>query len=152
MYDARDLTTHGVIVGMTGSGKTGLSIALLEEAAIDGIPAVILDPKGDLTNLLLQFPDQDPRDFARWLNADDARARGLSVDDYAKQLAGRWRQGLAASGQRPDRAREVTLHTDFRLYTPGSEAGLGLSILRTFAAPKGDLPLEDLTQKIGATA
>src|SRR5215217_564868 len=50
-YDARNLTTHGVIVGMTGSGKTGLSISLLEEAAIDGIPAVIIDPKGDLTNL-----------------------------------------------------------------------------------------------------
>ena len=85
-----NLTTHGVIVGMTGSGKTGLSIALLEEAAIDGIPAVIIDPKGDLTNLLLQFPDLKPRDFAEWLNPDDARARGLSVDDYAKQLSERW--------------------------------------------------------------
>ena len=152
MYDARNLTTHGVIVGMTGSGKTGLSIALLEEAAIDGIPAVIIDPKGDLTNLLLQFPDLDPREFAKWLNADDARARNLSVDDYAKQLSERWKKGLIESGQQPERVREVSLHTDFRLYTPGSESGLPLSILRTFSAPKGKLSLEDLTQKVSATA
>ena len=145
MYDARNLTTHGVIVGMTGSGKTGLSIALLEEAAIDGIPAVIIDPKGDLTNLLLQFPNLEPRYFAEWLNADDARARNLSVDDYAKQLSERWKKGLIDSGQQPERVREVSQHTDFRIYTPGSEAGLGLSILRTFAAPKVKLSLEDLT-------
>ena len=152
MYDARNLTTHGVVVGMTGSGKTGLGIALLEEAAIDGIPAVIIDPKGDLTNLLLQFPDLAPADFAKWLNADDARARNLSVDDYAKQLSERWKKGLIDSGQQPERVREVSQHTDFRLYTPGSEAGLGLSILRTFAAPKAKLSLEDLTQKVSATA
>jgi hypothetical protein len=152
MYDARNLTTHGVVVGMTGSGKTGLGIALLEEAAIDGVPAVIIDPKGDLTNLLLQFPDLAPGDFAKWLNADDARARNLSVDDYAKQLSERWKKGLIESGQQPERVREVSQHTDFRLYTPGSEAGLGLSILRTFAAPKVKLSLEDLTQKVSATA
>src|SRR6202035_3364712 len=85
MYDARNLTTHGVIVGMTGSGKTGLSIALLEEAAIDGIPAVIIDPKGDLTNLLLQFPDLSPKSFAAWLNPDDARQKNLTVEAYAQQ-------------------------------------------------------------------
>src|SRR3954451_7753025 len=93
-YDARNLTTHGVIVGMTGSGKTGLSIALLEEAAIDAIPAVIIDPKGDLTNLLLQFPDMRPEDFAAWVNPEDARQKQLSVDQYAQELADRWRQGL----------------------------------------------------------
>jgi hypothetical protein len=152
MYEARNLTTHGVIVGMTGSGKTGLSIALLEEAAIDGIPAVIIDPKGDLTNLLLQFPDYEPRRFAEWLHADDARAKNLTVDAYAQQLSERWKQGVAETGQKLDRVRELTQHTDIRLYTPGSEAGLPLSILRTFAAPKTKMPLEDLTQKINATA
>ena len=152
MYDARNLTTHGVIVGMTGSGKTGLSIALLEEAAIDGIPAVIIDPKGDLTNLLLQFPDLSPQKFAEWLNPDDARQKNLSVDEYARQLSERWRKGLIDSNQAPDRRRELSNVTDFRIYTPGSEAGLQLSILRTFAAPKGRLPLEDLNQKINATA
>ncbi len=152
MYDARNLTTHGVIVGMTGSGKTGLSIALLEEAAIDGIPAIIIDPKGDLTNLLLQFPDLDPRDFAAWLNPDDARQKNLTVEQYSEQLAQRWRQGLLESKQQPERVRELSKDTDFRIYTPGSEAGLALSVLRTFSAPKGELLAEDLTQKINATA
>src|SRR4051794_10410638 len=151
MYDARNLTTHGVIVGMTGSGKTGLAIALLEEAAIDGVPAVIIDPKGDLTNLLLQFPDLSPNRFAEWLNPEDARLKNLTVDAYAKQLSERWRQGLLDSKQEPDRARELSQHTDFRIYTPGSTSGLSLSILRTFAAPKGNLQMEDLNQKISAT-
>lgn len=152
MFEARNLVTHGVIVGMTGSGKTGLSIGILEEAAIDGIPAVIIDLKGDLTNLLLQFDGLDPEQFARWTNADDARARNLSVEEYARQTAERWRKGLADSGQPVERVRQPAAHTDFVIYTPGSETGLPLSILRTFAAPKTKLPLEDLTQKINATA
>jgi hypothetical protein len=152
MYDARNLTTHGVVVGMTGSGKTGLSIALLEEAAIDGIPAVIIDPKGDLTNLLLQFHDLAPADFAAWVNPDDARQKNLTVAEYGKQLSERWRQGLIETGQKPERVRELSAVTDFRIYTPGSSSGLPLSILRTFAAPKGKMALEDLNQKINATA
>ncbi|MFL5341471.1 MAG: helicase HerA-like domain-containing protein, partial [Gemmataceae bacterium] len=101
MYDARDLLTHGVVVGMTGSGKTGLCINLLEEAAIDGIPCIIIDVKGDLTNLLLQFPELTPADFKKWLNPEDARLKKLSLDEYATQLADRWKQGL-----------EETLQTD----------------------------------------
>jgi hypothetical protein len=151
-YPSRHLTTHGVVVGMTGSGKTGLSIGILEEAAIDAIPAVIIDPKGDLTNLLLQFPDLDPREFARWLNPDEARRKGVKVADYARALSERWRKGLAESRQTPERIKYVKQAVDYRIYTPGSEAGLPLSILRTFAAPKARLPLEDLTQKINATA
>jgi hypothetical protein len=151
-YDARHLTTHGVIVGMTGSGKTGLSISILEEAAIDAIPAIIIDPKGDLTNLLLQFPDLEPREFARWLNPEDARQKQLSVEAYAAQLSERWRKGLTDSEQTPERIKYLKQATDYRIYTPGSEAGLSLSILRTFAAPRVKLPLEDLTAKINATA
>jgi hypothetical protein len=131
------------------SGRT--FFALLEEAAIDGVPAVIIDPKGDLTNLLLQFPDLSPRQFAAWLNPEDARLKNLTVDAYAQQLSERWRQGLIDSKQAPDRARELSQHTDFRIYTPGSTSGLPLSILRTFAAPKANLPMEDLNQKISAT-
>ena len=151
MYDARDLCTHGVVVGMTGSGKTGLCISLLEEAALDGIPSVIIDPKGDLTNLLLQFPNLDPKDFQPWLNAEDARTKGLSLEEYARQTADKWREGLAQWGQTPERVARLRDSSEWRVYTPGSEAGLPLSILRTFAAPKGPVSREARNQKIDAT-
>src|SRR5207248_1391545 len=140
MYDARDLTTHGVVVGMTGSGKTGLGISILEEAAIDGIPCIIIDPKGDLTNLLLQFPGLEPKDFEPWLNPEDARQKKMSGLEYAADLSKRWRQGLADSYQKPERVALCRGSSDWVIYTPGSEAGLPLSILGSFAAPKGDLP------------
>ncbi|MFL5241374.1 MAG: helicase HerA domain-containing protein [Gemmataceae bacterium] len=151
LYDAADLTTHGVVVGMTGSGKTGLCINLLEEAAIDGIPCILIDPKGDLTNLLLQFPELDPQDFLKWLNPEDARQRGVSLEEYAKQLAEQWRKGLEEWGQKPERIKRLKEAGDFRIYTPGSEAGLPLSILQTFTAPKGAVTREALNQKIDAT-
>jgi hypothetical protein len=151
LYDARDLTTHGVVVGMTGSGKTGLCIDLLEEAALAGIPCILIDPKGDLTNLLLQFPDLDPKDFAQWLNPEDARQKGVPLGDYAQQLAEQYRKGLEEWGQPPERVRELKEAADYRVYTPGSEAGLPLSILQTFTAPKGATTREALNQKIDAT-
>jgi hypothetical protein len=135
MYDARDLTTHGVCVGMTGSGKTGLCIDLLEEAAIDNVPAIIVDPKGDITNLLLTFPELRPQDFEPWVNIDDARRKDMSVPDYARKTADNWRQGLADWGQGPDRIRMLKESTEFRIYTPGSDAGLPVSILASLRAP-----------------
>jgi hypothetical protein len=135
LYDARDLVTHAVCIGMTGSGKTGLCLALLEEALLDGIPALIIDPKGDLANLLLTFPDLAPADFAPWVNAEDARRAGQDVDAYAAQQAQFWARGLAEWGQDGDRIRRLRAAADFAVYTPGSEAGLPLSILRSFAAP-----------------
>ncbi len=136
MYDARDLTTHAVCVGMTGSGKTGLCIDLLEEAAIDRVPALIIDPKGDITNLLLTFPDLAPADFRPWINVDDARRRGLSEDDFAAQQAQRWREGLAEWGQDGERIRMLKESAEFAIYTPGSDAGLPVSILHSFDAPQ----------------
>src|SRR5215212_422365 len=96
MYDAKDLVTHAVCVGMTGSGKTGLCIGLLEEAAIDGIPAIVIDPKGDLANLLLTFPDLKPADFLPWINPDDARKKGLTPEQFAEAQAKSWASGLAS--------------------------------------------------------
>ena len=151
MYDPRDLTTHGVVVGMTGSGKTGLCINLLEEAALDGIPCILIDPKGDLTNLLLQFPDLAPEDFVRWLNPEDARQKGLPLEEYARQLVETWRKGLADWGRSPDDIKRLRESSEWRIYTPGSEAGLPLSILQTFAAPKATVTREALNQKIDAT-
>lgn len=154
MYDAKDLTTHGVVVGMTGSGKTGLCITLLEEAAIDGIPSIIIDPKGDLTNLLLQFPDLDAKNFQEWINPGEAKQKKLSPEDYAAQLAERWRKGLEESHQLNPLNRIQLLRdsSEWHIYTPGSEAGLPLSVLKTFAAPEGNILREQLNQRIDATA
>ncbi len=138
MYDARDLTTHAVCVGMTGSGKTGLCIDLLEEAAIDSVPAILIDPKGDLTNMLLTFPELRPDDFEPWVNVDDARRKGMSVGEYAEYIADTWRKGLADWGQGPERIRMLKESADFRIYTPGSDAGLPVSILSSLAAPALD--------------
>ncbi|MBM3173902.1 MAG: ATP-binding protein, partial [Chloroflexi bacterium] len=135
LYDSKDLVTHGVCVGMTGSGKTGLCIALLEEAAMDSIPAIIIDPKGDLPNLLLTFPQLQPQDFLPWVNEDDARKKSLSTDEYARQQAELWRNGLASWGQDGERIAQLRQTADFVIYTPGSNAGLPVSILKSFAAP-----------------
>jgi len=135
MYDARDLTTHAVCVGMTGSGKTGLCIDLLEEAAIDNVPAIIIDPKGDITNLLLTFPDLRPEDFEPWVNVDDARRKDMSVSEYARSIADTWRKGLADWEQGPERIHMLKESADFCIYTPGSDAGLPISILASLKAP-----------------
>ncbi len=135
-YDARDLVTHAIVVGMTGSGKTGLCITMLEEAILDNIPAIIIDPKGDITNLLLTFPDFKPEDFQPWVNIDDARRAGLDVPTYAADVASRWRDGLQSWGIVPDRIRWLKSIARYSIYTPGSDAGLPVSILASLAAPR----------------
>ena len=141
-YDSRDLTTHAVCVGMTGSGKTGLCIGLLEEAAIDKVPAIIIDPKGDMTNLLLQFENLDPADFKKWINADDAGRKGMSVDEYAKAIAEKWKNGLASWGQEVSRIQDLKNSVDYTIYTPGSDSGVPINIMGSFAAPKVDFDTE----------
>lgn len=135
LYDSKDLVTHAVCVGMTGSGKTGLCLALLEEAAIDGIPAIVIDPKGDLPNLLLTFPELRGEDFLPWINEEEARKKGLAPEEYAKQQADVWKKGLAEWGQSGDRIQRLRDAAEFVIYTPGSSAGLPVSILKSFAAP-----------------
>ena len=134
-YDARDLTTHAVCLGMTGSGKTGLGVILLEEAALDGVPSLVIDPKGDMTNLLLTFPDLLPEDFRPWVNPDDARRKDLDLDSYAARMADMWRTGLEGTGQGPDRIRRLKESAEFAVFTPGSSAGRQVSILDTLRAP-----------------
>ena len=143
LYPANDLLTHGVIVGMTGSGKTGLAIALLEEAAIDGIPAIVIDPKGDLANLLLAFPELDEASFAAWApdgksGADEARA---------------WREGLAAWEQDTSRVARLCASRDVTVYTPGSDAGVPIAMLGGLSAPSPALreDAEAFAARIGAT-
>jgi DNA helicase HerA-like ATPase len=143
LYDSSDLTTHAVCVGMTGSGKTGLCLALLEEAAIDGIPAICIDPKGDIGNLLLTFPNLAPQDFASWVDAGEAARRGLSIEQYAARVAEQWRAGLAEWDQEPARIARFRDAVDIGIYTPGADTGLPLSVLRSLAPPADALQGDD---------
>ncbi len=135
-YDSRDLTTHAVVVGMTGSGKTGLCVTMLEEAILDNIPAIIIDPKGDITNLLLTFPELRSQDFQPWVNEDDARRAGLDTPSYAADIAQRWRDGLASWGIVPERVKWLQLAAKMSIFTPGSDAGLPISILASLRYPR----------------
>jgi Bacterial protein of unknown function (DUF853) len=139
LYEASELVTHGVIAGMTGSGKTGLGIALIEECAIDGVPVIAIDPKGDLGNLLLSFPKLAPEDFLPWIDRDEARRAGQTPEAFAAAEAARWSQGLADWGQDGRRIDKLRDAAEFAIYTPGSAAGRPLSIVRSFAAPDPEI-------------
>ncbi|MEI7988370.1 MAG: ATP-binding protein [Chloroflexota bacterium] len=139
LYDSRDLVTHAVVMGMTGSGKTGLCINMIEEAAIDGVPSILIDPKGDLSNLLLTFPALRGEDFLPWVNPDDANRKGLSVEDFAKQQASMWQKGLADWGEDGLRIQRLRDAAEVVIFTPGSNAGIPVSILKSFAVPAPEI-------------
>ncbi len=153
LYDPDDLTTHAVVVGMTGSGKTGLCIDLLEEAALNNLPALMVDPKGDITNALLHFPNLLPQDFQPWVNANEARREGKTLDQAAAEAAALWKNGLADWGISAERIRMLDEAAHFAIYTPGSDAGIPVSILASLKAP--EIPWESnrelLLEKISGT-
>ena len=154
LYDSKDLVTHAVCVGMTGSGKTGLCIGLLEEAAIDNIPAIIIDPKGDMANLLLTFPELKGKDFLPWVNPDDAKKKDLTPEAFADKEASKWKAGIESWEQDGERIARLREAADFLVYTPGSTAGLPVSILQSFSVPSPKI-LEDtelLAERVGTTA
>jgi hypothetical protein len=152
-YDPDDLTTHAVVVGMTGSGKTGLCVDVMEEAALNGLPALMIDPKGDITNLLLHFPDLAPQDFQPWVDADQARREDKTVEEVAESTADLWRNGLAKWDIQGDRLQVLQDSVQFTIFTPGSDAGVPVSILASLEAPP--IPWDDneelLREKIAAT-
>ena len=153
LYDSKDLVTHAVCVGMTGSGKTGLCISLIEEAAIDGVPAILIDPKGDLGNLLLTFPELKGSDFLPWINQDDARNKDLTPEAYADKQAALWTKGLGEWGQSGARIQRLKDSVEMLIFTPGSNAGLPVSILNSFYVPSKEI-LEDndlLRERISTT-
>jgi hypothetical protein len=147
LFDSRNLTTHAVCVGMTGSGKTGLCIGLLEEAAIDGVPVLAIDPKGDIANLALQFPELRGEDFLPWIDAGEAQRKGQSPAEFAQATAEKWKQGLAEWQQDGERIRRLQAAAEVAIYTPGSNAGRGLSVLRSFAAPDASLRADATAMK-----
>jgi len=151
LYDSRDLVTHALCVGMTGSGKTGLGIAVIEEAAIDGVPVIVIDPKGDLTNLLLTFPALRPEDFAPWVNEDDARRAGQSPSAFAAAEAARWAKGLADWGEDGARIQRLKDAAEFTIYTPGSTAGVPVSVLSSLAMPAGIDDAELMAERVQTT-
>jgi hypothetical protein len=138
---------------MTGSGKTGLCIVLLEEAALQGIPAIIIDPKGDLTNLLLHFPDLAPQDFQAWIDSDLARRAGKTLEQVATDAATSWREGLREWGVPQERVLALKNAAQFTIFTPGSDAGVAVSVLSSLAAP--EIPWNEnrevLREKIAST-
>ncbi|MBN2045903.1 MAG: DUF87 domain-containing protein [Anaerolineales bacterium] len=153
LYDPSDLTTHGVVVGMTGSGKTGLCIDLLEEAALNRYPALMIDPKGDITNALLHFPNLLPEDFKPWINADEARREGKSMDQAAEETANLWRTGLGKWGIDGQRIAQLNKNVQFTIFTPGSNAGVPVSILSSLKAPGLEMgaDAEIIREKISGT-
>lgn len=148
LYPSKDLTTHGVIVGMTGSGKTGLSIDLIEEALIDGVPVIAIDPKGDLGNLLLTFPGLSTAEFQPWVDSAEAGRKGLTVEQAALETAATWQKGLASSGIAPERIAQLKAGADFVVFTPGSTAGIPVSVLQSFRRPVADLGDEEMQEKV----
>ncbi len=154
MYDSKDLVTHGVVLGMTGSGKTGLCLAILEEAALDKVPAIIIDPKGDIANLLLTFPNLSGAEFRPWVNEEDAAKKGQTPDDYAAAQAEMWKKGLAEWGQSGERIQKLRDTVDVNVFTPGSNAGIPVSILASLAAPPFEVvdDAELFSERIESTA
>ena len=152
-YNADDLLTHAVVTGMTGSGKTGLCITLLEEAALAGIPAIIIDPKGDLTNLLLHFPDLAPQDFQPWIDPDVARRASKTIDQLAVDASTSWREGLREWNITPEQILALKNAVQYAIYTPGSDAGLPVSVLSSLTAPAlaWKENRESLREKISST-
>ncbi len=135
----KNLTTHAAIIGMTGSGKTGLGIGIIEEAVLDKIPSLIIDPKGDMGNLLLTFPEFRASDFQPWIDAHEAEKKGLDIPSYAEQTAQMWKKGIESQGQDKERVQRLKEGADYTIYTPGSSAGVQLSVLSSFDAPSPEV-------------
>jgi hypothetical protein len=154
LYDSRDLLTHAVCIGMTGSGKTGLCLDLIEEAAIDSIPVIAIDPKGDIGNIMLTFPALDAASFQPWVDTDEARREALSPEQFAAKQADKWKTGLAQWDQPAQRIQRLKDAAEFAIYTPGASYGIPVSVVRSFAAPPPEVANDgdSLRERVASTA
>ncbi|MFT5727997.1 MAG: hypothetical protein ACI8PB_002148 [Desulforhopalus sp.] len=154
LYKNKNLTTHGVIIGMTGSGKTGLGVGLIEEAIMDNVPSIVIDPKGDMGNLLLTFPESKPEDFTPWIDPAEAARKEMSVNEFAAATAQNWKEGLSTWGQGTKRIESLRSKTTMTIYTPGSSAGMPVSVLSGFMAPDKSVlsDTDTLNSLVNATA
>lgn len=154
LYNSKNFTTHAICLGMTGSGKTGLGITIIEEAALDSIPSVIIDPKGDIGNILLTFPNLSAEEFKPWIDQGEAERKGESLEDYAKTVAETWKNGLKDWGETGQRIQDLRNAAVMEIYTPASKAGLPLSILSSFKAPPQEflLDAEGMRDRVLSTA
>jgi hypothetical protein len=144
--DTDKFTTHGVIVGMTGSGKTGLGVVLIEEVLSAGLPTLLIDPKGDLTNLCLTFPGLQPSDFRPWIDEAQANAADVSPDEFAQQQSELWTKGLLGWGLTTQNIANLRATTDFTIYTPGSQSGVPVNIVGSLQVPVG-VPADPLSSR-----
>jgi hypothetical protein len=135
LYDSKDMAAHALCLGQKGSGKTGLCIGLIEEAAIDGIPVIAIDTKGDVGNVLLQFPQMTAEDLMPWLDLDKVRRSGLPPPVFAAQQAKLWQIELTSFEETSARIQRLKDSADFVIYTPGSSAGLQISLSGALLAP-----------------
>jgi hypothetical protein len=147
-YEASRLTTHGVIVGMTGSGKTGLGVVLIEEALLAGVPVLVLDPKGDMGNLLLTFPALDAASFEPWVPESDAAKAGVSRSELAATVSTQWRDGLASWGIDGARIQALRDRAELTVYTPGSTVGVPIDLIGNLRAPEGATDAELVQDEI----
>lgn len=139
LYKSKDLTTHAMCVGMTGSGKTGLCLSLIEEALLDGVPVIAIDPKGDLGNLLLAFDDYAPEKFREYVDESAAERKGMTPEAMAEKTAELWKEGHATWGQSGERVKQYNDNCERLIFTPGSSAGIPLTVLKSFDAPPEEL-------------
>jgi len=151
-YKNKDLTTHAAIIGMTGSGKTGLGISILEEACIDNIPTFIIDPKGDMTNLALAFPQMSAQDFVPYVDENEAQNKGMSADEFAASEAQTWKNGIEGSFQSLERVGLFKDSAELKIYTPKSSSGVGVALLGDFARPSLEVGSEEFSEYVGSLA
>ena len=147
-YPRSALTTHGVIVGMTGSGKSGLGVVLLEEVLRGGVPVLVIDPKGDMGNLALRFPGLQPKDFEPWVDPGEAERSGSTVEAVADATATRWREGLDGWGLGAKDVADLDAAAEVRIWTPGSSAGAPLNVVGSLRAP--ELPFDEDAETLRA--